>query len=60
MNFLRFGDRDDPLGWIYKVDHYLDFLNIEDFKKVKMVSFHLEGEPLQWFQWANCIAKYPK
>ncbi|CAN6725982.1 unnamed protein product [Malus baccata var. baccata] len=60
MDFPRFGDGDEPLGWIYKAEHYFDFFNIEEFKKVKMASFHLEGEPLQWFQWANCTANYPK
>lgn len=60
MDFPRFADGDDPLSWIYKADHYFDFFNIEDSKKMKMASFHLEGEPLQWFQWTNCIVKYLK
>lgn len=25
-----------------------------------MASFHLDGEPLKWFQWANCITTYPR
>ncbi|KAM1987227.1 hypothetical protein ACFX15_034524 [Malus domestica] len=59
-DFPRFRDGDEPLGWIYKAKHYFDFFNIAEFKKVKIASFHLEGEPLQWFQWANCISNYPK
>ncbi|CAN6578730.1 unnamed protein product [Malus baccata var. baccata] len=51
--------RDDPLGWVYKADHYFDFFHIEDAKKVKMASFHMEGEALQWIQWANCLTNYP-
>ncbi|TQE00537.1 hypothetical protein C1H46_013781 [Malus baccata] len=50
MEFPRFADSDDHLSWIYKVDHYFEFFNIEDCKKVKMASFHFEREPLQWFQ----------
>lgn len=58
--FPKFGDGDEPLGWIYKAEHYFHFFSVEDFKKVKMASFHLDGEPLQWFQWANCIRIYPR
>lgn len=60
IDFPRFGDGDEPLGWIYKAEHYFDFFGVEDFKKVKMASFYLDGEPLQWFQWANCIRTYPR
>lgn len=50
---------DDPLGWIYKVEHYFYFFGIDNSKKVKMASFHMEGETLQWFQWAKCLTNYP-
>lgn len=59
MDFPHFGDGDEPLSWIYKAKQYFDFFHIDDSKKVKMASFHLEGEPLQWFQWANCVVNYP-
>lgn len=49
MDFPRFDDGDEPLAWIFKAEHYFDFFSIEDFKKVKMASFHFDGEPLQWF-----------
>ena len=32
----------DPLGWLYKAEHYFDFFGIDDLKKVKMASFHME------------------
>ena len=59
MDFPRFNRTDDPMDWVYKADHYFDFFNIEESKKVKMASFHLEGDALQWFQWARCLENYP-
>lgn len=60
MDLPWFGDNDEPLAWIFKAEHYFDFFNIEDSKKVKMASFHFDGEPLQWFQWANCLVNFPR
>uniref|UniRef100_A0A6N2NDF9 Retrotransposon gag domain-containing protein n=1 Tax=Salix viminalis TaxID=40686 RepID=A0A6N2NDF9_SALVM len=46
MDFPRFNDGDDPIEWIYKAEQ----------KKSKMVSFHLDREALQWFQWEDCVS----
>lgn len=46
LEFPRFNEGDDLLGWIYKAEHYFDFFNIEKSKKVKLASFHMEGEAL--------------
>ncbi|CAL8997482.1 unnamed protein product [Prunus brigantina] len=51
MEFPRFCDGDDPLGWIFYVP---------DAQKVKLASFHMEREALQWFQWLDCIHRYPR
>lgn len=59
MDFPKFVDGDDLLGWLYKAKHYFNFFSIEDSKKVKLASFHMEGKALQWFQWAKCITQYP-
>ncbi|KAB2619455.1 hypothetical protein D8674_015324 [Pyrus ussuriensis x Pyrus communis] len=53
MDFPRFVEGDDPMGWIYRAEHYFEFFNTEDSKKVKLASFHMEEETLQLFQWAN-------
>lgn len=45
MDFPRFVEGDNPLGWVYKAEHYFEF-------------FHMEGEALQWFQWAKCLTNY--
>ncbi|KAM1097371.1 hypothetical protein ACFX19_015034 [Malus domestica] len=60
LDFPRFQEGDDPLGWIYKAEHYFDYFDIPADKKVRMASFHMEGETLQWFQWVNCVRNYPK
>lgn len=59
MDFPRFTEGDDLIGWIYRAEHYFEFLNIEDSKKVKLTLFHMEGEALQWFQWAHCLENFP-
>lgn len=58
LDFPRFSEGDDPLVWIYKAEHYFDFFNIEESKKVKIASFHMEEEALQWFQCAHCLINY--
>lgn len=42
----RFNEGDDLLGWIYRAEHYFEFFSINDTKKVKLASFHMEGEAL--------------
>ena len=59
MEFPRFPEEDDPLGWIYKAEHYFDFFGTDDAQKVRLASFHMEGEELQWFQWARCLTTHP-
>ncbi|CAB4297738.1 unnamed protein product [Prunus armeniaca] len=60
MEFPRFCDGDDPLGWIYIAEHYFDYFYVLDAQKVKLTSFHMEREALQWFQWLDCIHRYPR
>ena len=60
LDFPRFHDGDDPLGWVYKAEHYFDYFDISADKKVRMASFHMENKALQWFQWVNCVKNYPK
>ncbi|CAL9017714.1 unnamed protein product, partial [Prunus brigantina] len=60
MEFPRFCDGDDPLGWIYRAEHYFDYFSVPDAQKVKLASFHMEREALQWFQWLDCIHRFPR
>ena len=47
--------KDDPTGWIYKVEQYFEFRNIALEQQVQLASFHLEGIALQWHRW---LAKF--
>lgn len=60
LEFPRFLDGDDALAWVYRAEHYFDYFTIDDKQKVRMASFHMDNEALQWFQWRNCIKNYPK
>ncbi|XP_048429391.1 uncharacterized protein LOC125472242 [Pyrus x bretschneideri] len=60
LEFPRFSDGDDALAWVYRAEHYFDYFTIDDRQKVRMASFHMDNEALQWFQWRNCITNYPK
>ncbi|KAF9660791.1 hypothetical protein SADUNF_Sadunf19G0000400 [Salix dunnii] len=60
MDFPRFNDGDDPIEWIYKAEQYFDYFSMMPEKKIKMVSFHLDREALQWFQWEDCVSSCSK
>ena len=59
LEFPRFNDGDDPMEWVYKAEQYFDYFSVPGERKVKMVSFHLDREALQWFQWEDCSSSYP-
>ena len=50
FSFPKF-NRDDPTGWIYKVEQYFDFKNIAPYPQVQLASLHLGGIAMQWHQW---------
>nr|XP_028964667.1 uncharacterized protein LOC108169704 [Malus domestica] len=58
LEFPRFSDGDDPLAWVYRAEHYFDYFSVDDAQKVRMASFHMDNEALQWFQWRNCIKNH--
>ncbi|CAB4286472.1 unnamed protein product [Prunus armeniaca] len=60
IEFPRFSDGDDPIEWIYKAEQYFDYFSVPSEKKVKMVSFHLDSEALQWYQWEECASSLSK
>lgn len=35
---------EDPIGWIYKIQHFLAFHNTLPQHKVKLASFHMDGK----------------
>lgn len=59
VDFPYFTEGDDPLAWIYKVNQFFAFYHKSENQKVFTASFHLKGEPLQWFQWMDCTRSTP-
>ena len=59
LDFPRFSEGDDPLAWIYRAEQYFSYYAVPDHQRVVVVSFHLDGEPLQWFRWRNCLQSTP-
>ncbi|KAH9733790.1 hypothetical protein KPL71_017135 [Citrus sinensis] len=49
LNFPKF-EGENPNGWIYKCDRFFNINGIVEEEKVEMVSIHLEGHALEWFQ----------
>ncbi|KAG2666849.1 hypothetical protein I3843_15G081700 [Carya illinoinensis] len=41
---------DNPLGWLYKVNQFFSFHNTLPQHRLRLVSFHVEGKALVWFQ----------
>ena len=50
LEFPRFSG-DDPTKWLNRVDQFFEFQEIAADQKVRLASFHLEGEANQWWQW---------
>ncbi|KAL9440941.1 hypothetical protein AB3S75_019589 [Citrus x aurantiifolia] len=49
LNFPKF-EGENPIGRIYKCDRFFNINGIVQEQKVEMVSIHLEGHALKWFQ----------
>ncbi|KAM1679424.1 hypothetical protein TB1_038665 [Malus domestica] len=60
IDFPRFTPGEDPLAWIYKSEQFFTYYSIPELQKVLTVSFHLEGETLQWFRWHDCLRTTPR
>ncbi|XP_070681796.1 uncharacterized protein [Malus domestica] len=59
LEFPRFSNGDDHLAWVYRAKHYFEYFSVDDAQKVRMASFHMDNEALQWFQGRNCIKNHP-
>jgi hypothetical protein len=52
LNFPTYASEgEDPTGWIFKAEQYIEFQNIEAPQRVQLASFHLSNVALQWFRW---------
>jgi hypothetical protein len=52
-------DGDNPSGWSYKVNQFFDYYQTPLYQRVRMASFHMEGEALVWFQDADEAGQFP-
>ncbi|KAF5466832.1 hypothetical protein F2P56_016722, partial [Juglans regia] len=41
---------DNPHGWLFKVNHFFTYHNTLPQHKLRLVSLHMEGKALVWFQ----------
>lgn len=41
---------DNPHGWLFKVNHFFTYHNIPTQNRLRLVSLHMEGKVLVWFQ----------
>jgi hypothetical protein len=58
LDFPHF-DGDNPSGWSYKVNQFFDYYQTPLYQRVRMASFHMEGEALVWFQDADEAGQFP-
>jgi hypothetical protein len=58
LDFPRF-DGENPAGWTYKVNQFFDYYQTPLYQRIRMASFHMEGEALVWFQDAEESGQFP-
>lgn len=49
LEFPHF-DGNNPASWVFKANHFFEFHQIPNNQKLLMVSFHMEGKALLWYQ----------
>lgn len=49
LDFPMF-QKEDLVGWLYKVNHFVALHNTLPHHHIQLVSFHMKGKTLIWFQ----------
>ncbi|XP_061362338.1 uncharacterized protein LOC133306077 [Gastrolobium bilobum] len=49
----RFDGLSDPQGWIFKINQFFDFYEMEEGQRLKVAPFYFDGKALAWYQWLN-------
>jgi hypothetical protein len=49
IDFPRF-DGNEPAEWLYRVEKYVEFYNTSYRQLLRLVSIHMEGKALMWYQ----------
>jgi hypothetical protein len=50
---------DNPSAWTYKVNQFFDHYQTPLYQRIRMSSFHMEGEALVWFQDVDEVGLFP-
>jgi len=58
LDFPRF-DGENPSAWTYKVNQFFNYYHTPLYQRIRMASFHMEGEALVWFQDADEEGQFP-
>jgi hypothetical protein len=58
LDFPRF-DGDNSAGWMYKVNQFFEYYQTPLYQRIRMASFHMEGEALIWFHDVDESGQFP-
>ncbi|KAK0586119.1 hypothetical protein LWI29_001364 [Acer saccharum] len=58
LEFPKF-QGDDPSRWLYCAERFFEYHQTPEAQQVKIASFHLDGEALQWFKWVTNVVEFP-
>ncbi|XP_061344808.1 uncharacterized protein LOC133290697 [Gastrolobium bilobum] len=47
----RFDGSMDAQDWIFKVEQFFDFYDMNETQRLRIAPFYFEGEALSWYQW---------
>jgi hypothetical protein len=62
LDFPHF-DGGDPSRWLYRAKQFFEYHQTPAMQHVRIASFYLEGDALQWYRWAmvaNPMAAWPE
>lgn len=52
-------DGDNPASWVYKANNFFDYYQTPESQRIRLASFHMQGDALIWFQDGGDIDQFP-
>ncbi|XP_061375386.1 uncharacterized protein LOC133317533 [Gastrolobium bilobum] len=49
----KFDGSCDPQGWIFKIEQFFEFYNIDVEQKLRIAPIYFDGKALAWYQWVR-------
>jgi hypothetical protein len=43
-------DGENPGSWVYKANNFFDYYQTPESQRIRLGSFHMQGDALIWFQ----------